>query len=85
MYIDLKLLGTSQLEEEHEDSTSMTNRELIDYCNSHWSKVHKCSECPYNHTYCEQFRESHGGDTPFLNDTRNDGEFYTDEEIEYEN
>lgn len=59
----------------------MTNKELIDYCNSHWSKIHRCHECPYNHTYCKKFQESHDGDTPFMNEIRNDGEFYTDEEI----
>lgn len=63
----------------------MTNKKLIDYCNSHWGEVHLCNECPYHDTYCKQFQRGHCGDTPFMNDTRNDGEFYTDEEIEYEN
>ena len=91
MYIDLKMLGASQLEEEceeekHEDNSApMTNRKLIDYCNSHWGEVHLCCECPYSDNYCKQFQIGHCGDTPFMGDTRNGGEFYTDEEIEYEN
>ena len=76
MYIDLKMLGVSQLEE-----ATMTNRKLIDYCNSHWGEVHLCCECPYSDNYCKQFQIGHCGDTPFMGDTRDGGKYYTDEEI----
>lgn len=61
----------------------MTNKNLIDHCNSFWGKKGHCEDCPYNHSYCDAFILK-CGDTPFMSDTRNDGEFYTDEEIEYE-
>ena len=62
----------------------MTNKNLIDYCNSFWDIKGRCSTCPYNNSYCDTFFLK-CRDTPFRNDTRNDGKFYTDEEIEYEN
>lgn len=62
----------------------MTNKNLIDHCNSFWDIKGRCENCPFNHNYCDAFFLK-CRDTPFMNDTRNDGEFYTDEEIEYEN
>lgn len=63
----------------------MTNKELIDYCNTNWGKAHLCGECPYNRTYCDAFLKSHHNETPLMCDTLHDGKYYTDEEIEYEN
>lgn len=63
----------------------MTNKKLIDHCNSFWGKKGKCGDCPYpyNPKYCGAFFAKFGT-TPFMEDTRHE-EYYTDEEIEYEN
>lgn len=64
----------------------MTNKELIDHCNSFWGKRgRRCEDCPYSHTYCDAFLKAHHHETPFMCDTLHDGKYYTDEEIEYEN
>ena len=58
----------------------MTNKQLIDHCNSFWDIKGKCGDCPYNHNYCNTFTIKYI-DTPFMLDTLLDGKFYTDEEI----
>ena len=84
VYIDLKLLGASEIEEttveEIQNVNVMTNRKLIDYCNSHWDKAHRCEECPYNRTYCDAFC-ANNHETPFMLDKYFDGKYYTDKEI----
>lgn len=63
----------------------MTNKQLIDHCNSFWYKKGKCEDCPYNHTYCEAFHKKYRT-TPYKEDTLDNEKYYTDEEIvEYEN
>lgn len=63
----------------------MTNKQLIDHCNAFWGKKGRCADCPdpYNHIYCAAFCAKFGT-TPFMENTRHE-EYYTDEEIEYEN
>lgn len=61
----------------------MTNKKLIDRCNSFWGKKGYCSDCPYNHTYCASFIDKTGLVTPYRENEIHP-EVYTDEEIEYE-
>ena len=66
---------------------AMTNKNLIDHCNSFWDKRGKngkrgkCEDCKYSHTYCEAFHKKYRT-TPYKEDTLDEGIFYTDEEIE---
>ena len=60
----------------------MTNKKLIDHCNSFWRN--NCDECQYNHTYCDSFIYKTGLGTPYRENEIHP-EVYTDEEIEYEN
>ena len=68
----------------------MTNKKLIDHCNSFWGKrgksgkMGKCEDCKYSRTYCEVFHKKYRT-TPYKEDTLDEGMFYTDEEIEDEN
>jgi len=62
----------------------MTNKKLIDHCNSFWDIKGLCGDCPYLCSYCAMFRDKYS-DTPLECDTRHGGKYYTDEEIEYEN
>ena len=57
----------------------MTNKKLIDHCNSFWGKKGYCADCPYPRTYCIAFFAKFGT-TPFKENTRHE-EYYTDEEI----
>lgn len=61
----------------------MTNKKLIDHCNSFWSEVGHCEDCKYNHTYCEAFHKKYRT-TPYK-ENKFHNEWYTDEEIEDEN
>ena len=60
----------------------MTNKQLIDHCNSFWDIKGMCGNCPYIRTYCTAFCAKFGT-TPLMENTRHE-EYYTDEEIEYE-
>ena len=61
----------------------MTNKKLIDHCNSFWTHNTICSKhCPYNE-YCNMFMAKYG-ETPYLEDEFHE-EWYTDEEITDEN
>lgn len=59
----------------------MTNKELIDHCNSFCPCNVLCSErCPYI-GYCDVFMAKHNGNTPYLENKYHE-KWYTDEEIE---
>ena len=61
----------------------MTNKNLIDHCNSFWGEGGYCEDCKC-HTYCDTFHKKYRT-TPYKEDTLDEGMFYTDEEIEDEN
>lgn len=62
----------------------MTNKKLIDHCNSFWGKKGNCNDRPYIRTYCDSFSDKTGLVTPY-HENKLHPEVYTDEEIEYEN
>lgn len=62
----------------------MTNKNLIDHCNSFWGEVGHCEDCKYCHSYCDSFRHKTGLITPYREDKLHPY-VYTDEEIEDEN
>ena len=61
----------------------MTNKKLIDHCNSFWGEDGYCGDCKYSRTYCEAFYKKYRI-TPYREDMFHE-EWYTDEEIEDEN
>jgi len=59
----------------------MTNRELADYCTSHWSPLRfLCGDCKYMSNICRVFRKKYGGESPYMLHVLFP-QIYTDEEI----